>query len=172
MIAEINTRETVLTNWYTDYFPKACRYIQKNGGTLEDAKEIFQEAIVRLFEKKFLNSSDIENEEAYLMQVIKNVWISMVEKNQKVVSIDPIDVMANEDASPINEKVYRMLKASGKRCLDLLQSFYYEKLSMRLLAERFGYKSERSATVQKFKCIEKVRNEVKTKSLSYEDFFN
>jgi hypothetical protein len=38
------------------------------------------------------------------------------------------------------------------------------------IAGRFGFSGERSATVQKFKCLEKVRDTIKSKSLSYEDF--
>jgi len=52
----------------------------------------------------------------------------------------------------------------------LLRAFYYDKLSMSKIANRFGFSSERSATVQKYKCLEKVRDLVKEKSLSYEDF--
>jgi len=45
--------------------------------------------------------------------------------------------------------------------MDLLQAFYYFKTPMREIAEEFGYRSERSATVQKYKCLEKVRDTVK-----------
>jgi hypothetical protein len=41
---------------------------------------------------------------------------------------------------------------------------------MKELADLFGYAGERSATVQKYKCIEKVRETVKEQSLAYEDF--
>ena len=43
----------------------------------------------------------------------------------------------------------------------MLQAVYYFKYSMQELAEEFGFRSVRSATVQKYKCLEKVRNEVK-----------
>jgi hypothetical protein len=38
------------------------------------------------------------------------------------------------------------------------------------VAQLFGFSGERSATVQKYKCIEKVRETVKQKALTYEDF--
>ncbi len=54
--------------------------------------------------------------------------------------------------------------------MDMLQAFYYDKLNMREIAERFNLSGERSATVQKHKCLEKVREKVKEKSMTYEDF--
>jgi hypothetical protein len=53
--------------------------------------------------------------------------------------------------------------------MQLLSAFYYEKLDMETLAEQFGFSGPRSATVQKFKCLEKVKETVKEKSLRYED---
>jgi hypothetical protein len=41
---------------------------------------------------------------------------------------------------------------------------------MTQVAETFGFSGVRSATVQKYKCIEKVRETVKQKALTYEDF--
>jgi hypothetical protein len=54
--------------------------------------------------------------------------------------------------------------------MELLSAFYYEKEDLQKLAQRFGFSGTRSATVQKFKCLEKVRETVKQKSLQYEDF--
>jgi hypothetical protein len=54
--------------------------------------------------------------------------------------------------------------------MELLQAFYYDKLPMNTIAGLFGFGGERSATVQKYKCLEKVRDIVKDKSLTYEDF--
>jgi len=42
---------------------------------------------------------------------------------------------------------------------------------MKDVSEKFGFSGERSATAQKFKCLEKIRSVVKQKSLSKEDFY-
>ncbi|MOA63021.1 hypothetical protein D3C78_1886090 [compost metagenome] len=53
--------------------------------------------------------------------------------------------------------------------MELLSAFYYERMDMKELGERFGFSGARSATAQKFKCLEKVKETVKQKSLRYED---
>jgi len=54
--------------------------------------------------------------------------------------------------------------------MDLLRSFYYDELPLNDIAETYGFSGIRSATVQKYKCLEKVRETVKEKALTYEDF--
>jgi hypothetical protein len=41
---------------------------------------------------------------------------------------------------------------------------------MKKLMKNLGYLNEHSASVQKYKCLEKIRNIVKEKSLTYDDF--
>ncbi len=56
--------------------------------------------------------------------------------------------------------------------MELLKSFYYDQLPLADAATLFGFSGVRSATVQKYKCLEKVRESIKEKSLIYEDFLD
>jgi hypothetical protein len=63
------------------------------------------------------------------------------------------------------------VEAAGTKCLNLLRSFYFENVTLKEVAMKFGYGSEHSAAVQKYKCLEKIRESIKEKSMTYEDFF-
>ena len=60
------------------------------------------------------------------------------------------------------------LQAAGKKCLQLLQAFYYEQRSMEEIARELNYRTAHSATVQKYKCLEKVRETIKRSDI-YEE---
>jgi hypothetical protein len=60
------------------------------------------------------------------------------------------------------------LKAAGQKCLQLLKAFYYEQRPMEDIAREFNYRTAHSATVQKYKCLEKVREAVKRSDI-YEE---
>ena len=45
------SRKETITAWYVKVFPLVAVYIQKKGGNLEEAKEIFQESMVTYYEK-------------------------------------------------------------------------------------------------------------------------
>ena len=54
--------------------------------------------------------------------------------------------------------------------MELLKAFYCDNMPANTIAGLFGYSGIRSATVQKYKCMETVRETIKEKSLAYEDF--
>ncbi|MEM9337965.1 MAG: sigma-70 family RNA polymerase sigma factor [Bacteroidota bacterium] len=166
------SRELRITQWYQDVFPMACAYLRKRGGDLEAARELFQEALIIFYEKLLEDDFQPEmNDQAYLMGIVKKCWLRQRARSKPVEGLEGVEPIQENEPTLIPQKLMRYLKQSGRRCMDLLQSFYYERISMKELSERFGYKSERSATVQKYKCLEKVRDEIKQKSVSYEDFF-
>lgn len=168
---EHKTREEMILNWYQEVFPAAASYIRKRGGQLEEAREIFQEVLLIYLEKLMVHGFQPEtSNHAYLMGIVKNRWLKYREKCHSE-GLEGVDIEGEQDTRPLVQKLFTVLKRSGEKCMEILQSFYFEKLSTRQLADRHGYASERSATVQKYKCLEKVRNEVKQRSLTYEDFF-
>ncbi|MVN92293.1 RNA polymerase sigma factor [Mucilaginibacter aquatilis] len=163
-----------LKKLYLTAFPAVARYVSKQGGSLEEAKDIFQDALVIYYEKTVAGNAVVaRNEKAYLLGISKYLWYHHSRKQQNIMSDDVLnyfDVADEEPLIPSAKRLLRYLEAAGKRCMDMLQAFYYDKQNMKEIAERFELAGERSATVQKHKCLEKVRNKVKEKALVYEDF--
>jgi len=170
-VASSATKETLFTRLYLQAFPAVARYISRKGGTLEEAQDIFQEALLAYYEKVVIDQFEPQSSHrAYILGIARNLWLKAQEKSIRTESISDLDLSETSVGQPISEKLLSFLQQAGKKCMDVLQSFYYEKLSMREVSARFGFRSERSATVQKYKCLEKVREQVKAKSLTYEDF--
>lgn len=55
------------------------------------------------------------------------------------------------------ERVKRVVNQMGNPCEPLLNSVYWEKLPMDIIAFNLGYKTADSAKTQKYKCVEKLR---------------
>lgn len=166
-------KEKLFIDLYKKAFPSVARYISRRGGTLEEAKDIFQDALIIFYEKEQEGSFPIENEKAYLSGICKHLWSKKFKDNTQYQSLEGIQVNAfvsEETESPSSVKLIQFLERAGKKCMEILGAFYYDKLSAEDIASRFGYSGTRSATVQKFKCLEKVRDQIKEKSLGYEDF--
>lgn len=169
------SREKLFTVLYKEAFPHVARYVSKMGGTLQDAKDVFHDALIIFYEKHLHERENrISTDEAYLLGISKHLWSRKFKKDHTYISLqdDEYDIdSADESNVNISEAhLLNILMLTGKKCLDLLQAFYYEKLQLKEIAKTFGYSSERSATVQKHKCIEKVRNKVKENSIAYDDF--
>ncbi len=153
---------------YQQYFPIVARHIQKNSGDLDDAKDLFQDALILFYEKKLLEPS-INN--GYLFGICRNLWSKKLRDEPRIkIELDTNLSVKEEDSELSIQTISTFMENAGRRCKDILVSFYYEKLSLEKIALKFGFKSTRSATVQKFKCIEKMRALVKEKQLEYADF--
>jgi DNA-directed RNA polymerase specialized sigma24 family protein len=166
------TREEYFIRLYETVFPKAAAFVYKMGGSLEEAKDVFQDALIIYYEKRTSNSSVHSDESYYILGICKNLWYKNYHKNKISRPLSLITLRQDEEKEPeVSKKLMRFVELSGKKCLELLTNYYYNKSGMKELAVKFGFSGERSATVQKFKCLEKVRDAIKEKSLSKEDFY-
>jgi DNA-directed RNA polymerase specialized sigma24 family protein len=159
--AEIDLKKT-----YEEVFPAVASFVAKMGGSPDDAKDIFHDALVIFFEK----AGGADNPHAYIVGIAKHLWVRKYQRDKHRVDLDETLEIPEEELSPIVARLTRLIEAAGKSCLDLLQAFYYEKRSAESVANEFRYSSAHSATVQKHKCLQKIRSFVKTKSLDYESF--
>lgn len=170
---QTETREAFFTKLYLDAFPAVARYVQRNGGNLEEARDLFQEALLAFYEQVERGGREIHTtEKAYLMGIAKKIFLRKRERELPTEGLEKVEMKEEYAPQPSEQKLLHHLQLAGQKCLDLLSAFYYEKLSMHHLASRFGFRSERSATVQKYKCLEKVRESIHQQSLNYEDFLD
>ncbi len=161
-------RKELIKRWYISYFPKVASFIFKRGGTLEDAKDIFQESLLILYEKR--NEEFNINEEAYLFGICKNLWFKHSNNSSKFQN-ETIDFEEKTDPSVDENRLLKLLNSAGRKCMKLLQCFYYDNKKIEIIREEFGFSSNHSTAVQKYKCLEKIRETVKQNSLKYESFF-
>lgn len=167
----MQTKEEMFIHAYETAFPKVAAFVKKMGGSLEEARDIFQDSLVIYYEK-ITASAEISNATHYIAGIARHLWYKKYRKDRPLRSLSQLpDPEAPEEELKVSGAILRFVELSGKKCLTLLQSFYYERLSMKEIAEKFGFSGERSATTQKYKCLEKVRDSLKERSLCKEDFY-
>ena len=165
-------REELFITLYQQAFPAVAKYVSKMGGSLDEAKDMFQDALVIFYEKMAgTRNEPPANERAYLLGIAKHLWLRKFKDNMLHVPLDAC-LSETEDhyEEPMEQTLMHYLETAGQKCMELLRAFYYDKLTATGIATRFGYSGVRSATVQKYKCLEKVRETIKERSLAYEDF--
>lgn len=170
---QISTNEELFVHAYETTFPKVASFVKKMGGSFEEAKDIFQDALVIYYEKKVSGRIHEDHQAApYINGIARHLWYKKYRENKTKRSLSTLpDLKQSEEEPKISETILRYVEASGKKCLELLKSFYYDKLNMKDLSDKFGFSGERSATTQKYKCLEKVREAIKERALTKEDFY-
>jgi RNA polymerase sigma factor (sigma-70 family) len=148
-----------------------AKYVSRLGGNFDEAKDVFQDALVVYYEKTVGQSSALHNDTAYLVGIAKNLWLKRYRQSAQNLPLTDLDMTADEQEESLsNNRLMHFLNKAGHKCMELLKSFYYDQLPLHEIAEEFGYSGVRSATVQKYKCLEKVRETIKEKALTYDDF--
>ncbi len=162
--------EDPMTGLYRESFPHFARMVRRMGGSLEEARDAFHDALLIYMERERAGRLRLSHSpQAYVLGTAKNCWLR--ERGGETMEQVPAGFEAtgadegNEEMEEVEEREKSLLRSlirSGRKCMELLKAFYYEHRSMDEIAERFGFKGRRSATVQKYKCLEKVREAIKS----------
>lgn len=165
-------REQLFIGLYIKAFPAVAKYVSKMGGSFDEAKDVFQDALVIYYEKLVSGTLHLQtSEKAYLLGIAKHLWLKKFRDSTNYIPLEAyMDEAEEKELQPSPARLMHYLETAGQKCMDLLRSFYYDKLPVNSIAELFGYSGVRSATVQKYKCLEKVRETIKERSLEYADF--
>ncbi|MBO9566854.1 MAG: sigma-70 family RNA polymerase sigma factor [Niastella sp.] len=140
-----------------------ARMIRRKGGTLEEAKDAFHDALLIYMEKEKAGRLQLHSSpKAYLLGTARICWLRAREATVALPEAFDAAEPADAGMEEREQSLRASLVSSGKKCLELLKAFYYDHCSMQDIAARFGFNGTRSATVQKYKCLEKVRKEIKT----------
>ena len=167
--------ENAFEELYEQAFPLVAKFVSKMNGSFQDAKDIFHDALIIFYEKQNAQAITVQvADKVYILGIAKHLWLRKFKQTRGHVSLDDLeqDISIPEDyyqENKENNRLLSLLQISGRKCLELLRAIYYDKLSLPAVVHVFGYQNVRSATVQKYKCLEKVRDKVKEKSISYED---
>lgn len=158
-------KDDPIISLYRESFPDFARLVRRMGGTLEQAKDCFHDALLIYLEREKAGKLEIHSShKAYLLGTARICWLRTL-KNEPTIPLPEGLETPDQPESHEEERENTLLKSlqkSGRKCLELLKAFYYDHCSMQDIAEKFGFNGKRSATVQKYKCLEKVREEIKT----------
>jgi len=163
----------VLQFIYKEYFFAVTSFVKKNQGNDHDANDIFQEAIIVIYRKLKHGRLDLQGLKfsAYLFSICRLLWLKALEqkKEEREVIQDTLPYASevyDETLFEIVEKNARMglfqkhFKELAPDCQKILQLFF-EKVSLKLIAQVMGFKNEVYAKKRKYKCKELLIERIK-----------
>ncbi len=156
---------------YEMAFPDIARFIKSRGGNLEDAKDVFHDGLILFIEKlrqkkRKWNASD----QNYLFGICRNLWLHQVRNHKVRSSIDRTLPEPTRSPAIAVGRLHQFIEASGRKCLKLLRACYFASGSMSDIAEDLGYENAHSVSVQKYKCLAKLKSLVEKFKISQNDF--
>jgi RNA polymerase sigma factor (sigma-70 family) len=153
---------------YRLYFPMISRLVMQNSGDEDDAKDLFQEALIILYEKSSEGEFELQSRlKTYIYAVCKRLWLKQLHLKQKkgFVTGEPdlqegdleTDLQEHEEKERLFDQMETALNKLGQPCKSLLKDFYHHQLSMQEITEKYGYTNSANAKTQKYKCLQRLK---------------
>jgi RNA polymerase sigma factor (sigma-70 family) len=161
-----NDKESIETI-YRENYTMVQAFILNNNGTVDDARDIFQEVMMVLYEKSGLETFSLSCQlKTYVYSVSRRLWLKRLQQLNKFNSrVDSL-----EETVPVEEEVEEHEKKNadfilmehamskiGEPCKSLLDAYYLQKKSMQEIATDFGYTNAENAKTQKYKCLIRLK---------------
>ena len=161
-----NDRKSIETIYRTHYSMVQTLVIN-NSGTSDDARDIFQEAIIVLYEKAKSGSFELHAQlKTYIYAVCRRLWLKKLAVYQRFSGdlANAPETIATDDDLEIYEHrtqdfemMERSLQHLGEPCKELLENYYLRKKNMSEIAKEFGYTNADNAKNQKYKCLMRLK---------------
>jgi RNA polymerase sigma factor (sigma-70 family) len=152
---------------YKENYSTVQSLIINNNGTADDAKDIFQEAMIVLYEKARSGTFELSCQiKTYIYSVSRRLWLKKLQQSNRfsgdlgntegIVQVeDDIEDHTRRDAE--FEMMEKAILSLGEPCKSLLEAFYLQKRNMQEIAVNFGYTNAENAKTQKYKCLMRLK---------------
>lgn len=165
VLALRNGDESVLKKVYKQYYPQIANMVVNNGGSVQEAKDIYQETIIVFYEKMQDDSFELTCRiNTFLYSIAKRLWLKQLQyKNRFTDEFNETDESIDLDWAEVGNKedqyqaMHEALESMGEPCRTILKDFYMHAASMEDITEKFGYTNSDNAKTQKYKCLKRLK---------------
>jgi len=157
--------ESALDYLYRKNYKMMTRLVLNNNGTEDEAKDIFQEAVIIFWQKirseTFILTSKIST---FLYSVCQNLWRKELERKSKY-SREFADTKEYSDFDKEEREkiVHDCINELGETCKKVLLYYYFDNFSMQEIADKLGFSNADTAKTKKYKCKKELDELIKSK---------
>jgi RNA polymerase sigma factor (sigma-70 family) len=156
----LNNDHAILREIYENYADRIKHHIIKNGGTANDAKDVFQDALMIIYKKAQADDFELTSQfYTYLFGICRFVFDKKRKKNARN-SVTNTDFDGYIDESNFEEDLFEREKQKiyqehfekmGEFCQQLLELFFV-KTNMEEIAIKLNLQNAHTARNRKYRC--------------------
>lgn len=152
---------------YRENYNMIQALVINNNGSADDAKDIFQETIIVLYEKVRSGSFELNCQiKTFVYSVARRLWLKRLQQQNRfsapgdnieaVVSVDE-ELEDHEQRNAEFDMMEKAISHLGEPCKSLIEAYYLQKQNMQTIAANFGYTNADNAKNQKYKCLMRLK---------------
>jgi RNA polymerase sigma factor (sigma-70 family) len=157
--------EEALDYLYKKNYKMMLRLVLNNNGTEDEAKDIYQEALIAFWQKAISGNLVLTSKiSTYLYSICLNLWRKELDKKSRFSESDKEEVTFQDYEN--NERIkiiHDCINELGDSCRKILTYHYFDGLSMTDIAEKLNFANTDTAKTKKYKCKKKLDTLVKSK---------
>lgn len=151
---------------YKENYSLIQALVLNNNGSADDAKDIFQEAMIVLYQKVQSGTFELNCQlKTFVYSVCRRLWLKKLAQQNRYVVFDNHEngVLIEDEVEEHERKnteflmMEKAMQNIGEPCKSLLEAFYLQKKGMQEIAATFGYTNSDNAKTQKYKCLGRLK---------------
>ena len=171
IVEGIKRRDNSIIHYvYKEYFSTIKFLVTTNSGTELDAEDIFQDALVVIYQKVSDSGLVLTSSfKTFLFAISRNLWLQKLDKKafttefldyenmdnaQETLNID----LADEESE--KHKLFQLHFLDLSEDCQKIMKLFLQKTPLREIAEIMGFSSEKYAKTRKFMCKEKLKKAI------------
>ncbi|MEM9674949.1 MAG: RNA polymerase sigma factor [Cyclobacteriaceae bacterium] len=165
--------EKALDELYRKYYRMMTRAIIKKNGTEEEAKDIYQEALIVFWQKAVSHQLVLTSKiSTYLYSICLNLWRKELDRKSRLSHEEKDGVEFIDDESLERSKIiHECIAQLGDTCQKILMYYYFDDMSLQDIANKLGFANAETAKTKKYKCKKRLDSLVKA-NYSASDFLD
>jgi len=166
-----NKDKATLEYLYSKLLPVVKRYILQNTGDEGKAEDIFQDALLIVFNKIRKDELQLSSSfSTYFVAICKNLWLNHLRKrkNSFLFFTDEIESFNGLEATSCSKIdmeftniFFRHFNKLSQRS-QMVVSLHFKKVPPSEVALRLGFKNKEYAISKKYKCLKKLISNIKS----------
>jgi RNA polymerase sigma factor (sigma-70 family) len=149
---------------YKESFKEILWLIRSNNGNEDDAKDIFQDAMMVLHYKISIEKIEFTcSPKTFLYAVSKNLWMKELGRRSKqlYIPVEDLEYVLNDEVTENKEDqkllklYYRHFKELSNECKKILH-LHLKNLSVQEITRRLGFKSDAYTMDRKYRCKQRL----------------
>lgn len=152
--------EKASTFLYKQDYKQVERYVRKNGGSKEDAQDVFQNGVIKilLYVRERENIKTNFNLSGFLFTCCKNLWLNQIKKRKYELNYVEENSEIAKDLNDFEtirnrkEVIVEIISQMTERCKNILRLSVYTELEMKEIQQRLGYSSVNATKTVNYQC--------------------
>lgn len=156
--------EQALEVIYQKYYRMMVRLVTSNSGTEQEAKDVYQEAVVVFWQKAISGNLVLTSKmSTYIYSICLNLWRKELDRKGRFSNEEKDGKeFQKQDKEERIKIIHECIDKLDDTCKKVLSYYYFDGMSMQEIADKIGFANTDTTKTKKYKCKKKLDEIIKS----------